>query len=155
MCLGNIVRSPLAEHMFRHLAEQEGLGQKYEVDSAGTAAYHIGDSPDARMRKVAADRGLVYSGSGRQFHARDFEEFDLIIPMDTSNFADVVRMAPDEAAKSKVRLMREFDQEAGGDLSVPDPYYGGLDGFEDVYDLIERSTRELLHRLEEKSLDRG
>lgn len=148
VCLGNIVRSPLAESLFRHLAEEAGLGDKYVVDSAGTAAYHVGDPPDRRMRQVAAQRGLEYTGSGRQVHPNDFHEFDLVVPMDSSNYADLMAIAP-PAAKEKIRLMREFDPEAGDDKDVPDPYYGGIEGFEHVYDLVERSSRELLRRLED------
>lgn len=147
VCLGNIVRSPLAENLFRHLAEESGLDGKYETDSAGTAAYHVGESPDRRMRQVAAARGLEYDGSGRQVAGRDFDEFDLVIAMDTNNYADLISIAP-PAGQTKVRLMREFDPEAQGEQSVPDPYYGGIDGFEHVYDLIERSCRNLLERLE-------
>lgn len=152
VCLGNIVRSPLAENLFRHLAEQAGLDGKYETDSAGTAAYHIGDPPDRRMRQVAAARGLEYSGRGRQVGRSDFDEFDLVIAMDSNNYADLMALAP-AAVQSKIRLMREFDPEAHGEQSVPDPYYGGIDGFEHVYDLIERSCRTLLTRLESGEVD--
>lgn len=148
VCLGNIVRSPLAENLFRHLSEQAGVGDKYITDSAGTAAYHVGDPPDRRMRQVAARHGLEYTGSGRQVRPDDFREFDLVIPMDQNNYADLMAMAP-PGAKDKVRLLREFDPEAGEDKSVPDPYYGGIDGFEHVYTLVERSSRELLRRLED------
>lgn len=147
VCLGNIVRSPLAENMFRHLVEQAGLDAKYETDSAGTAAYHVGDPPDRRMRRVAAARGLEYNGRGRQVARQDFDEFDLLIAMDTNNYADLMSRAP-APAQAKIRLMREFDPQAGGERSVPDPYYGGIEGFEDVYDLIERSCRGLLDSLE-------
>ena len=85
VCLGNIVRSPLAEHMFRHVAEEAGLSDKYELDSAGTSGYHVGERPDRRMRQVAAEFGLVYDGRARQFDRLDFERFDWIIPMDSSN----------------------------------------------------------------------
>jgi protein-tyrosine phosphatase len=148
VCLGNIVRSPLAENLFRHLAEQAGVGNKYEVDSAGTAAYHVGNAPDPRMRRVAAERGLEYSGRGRQIRQEDFEDFDLLISMDTSNYADLMNLASNPGHTAKVRLMRDFDAQADGQRSVPDPYYGGLEGFEHVYDVIERSAGELLRRLE-------
>ena len=148
VCLGNIVRSPLAENLFRHLAQEADVAENYEVDSAGTAAYHVGDPPDARMRQVAERRGLQYSGSGRQVRAQDFEGFDLIVPMDTSNYADLARLAKGEAQLAKIHLMREFDPQSEGEQSVPDPYYGGMEGFETVFDMVERSTRELLRRLE-------
>lgn len=149
VCLGNIVRSPLAENMFRHLAAQAGLADKYEVDSAGTAAYHIGEEPDARMREVAAARGLVYTGSGRQFTAQDFKDFDLIVPMDGTNKADVLRLAERDDQRARVHLMREFDPLADPTDGVPDPYYDGMDGFREVYDIVERSARELLRQLEQ------
>jgi protein-tyrosine phosphatase len=152
VCLGNIVRSPLAENMFRQMAKEAGVADAYDVDSAGTAAYHIGDSPDSRMRQVAAARGLVYDGSGRHFTVQDFYDFDLIVPMDSSNHSDIVSLATKAEHKAKVRLMREFDPMVGTDNSVPDPYYGGIDGFEKVYDIVERSTAELLARLERKEI---
>jgi protein-tyrosine phosphatase len=152
VCLGNIVRSPLAENIFRHLANEAGVGENYDVDSAGTAAYHIGDSPDSRMRQVAAARGLDYDGSGRQVSAQDFYDFDLIIPMDTSNSADLMALASKPEHREKIHMMREFDSLSEDDPSVPDPYYGGIDGFEQVYDIVERSARELLARLQRDEL---
>ncbi len=149
VCLGNIVRSPLAEAMFAHLAQEAGLAEKYQVDSAGTASYHIGESPDERMRRVAASEGLVYDHRARQFSPEDFENFDLIVAMDEDNRADLLRQARTAEQRSKIRLLREFDAQADGDSSVPDPYYGGIDGFRDVYQIVERSCRALLDGLEE------
>jgi protein-tyrosine phosphatase len=147
VCLGNIVRSPLAENMFRHLADQAGLAGRYEVDSAGTGAWHVGESPDSRMRRVAAQGGLVYDGRARQFSARDFKRFDLIIAMDQDNRANLIYQARTQADKDKIRLMREFDPQGGPQAEVPDPYYGGLRGFETVFDIVERSCRGLLESL--------
>lgn len=149
VCLGNIVRSPLAENMFRHHAENQGLAANYAVDSAGTSAYHVGEQPDSRMREVARKRGLEYSGSARQFQPEDFEQFDLIIAMDQDNRRQLQKLAASPEQEKKIRLMREFDPQAGGDQGVPDPYYGGIQGFERVYDIIHRSTKELLKKLEE------
>lgn len=146
------MRSPLAENLFRQQVANAGLDDKYSVDSAGTAAYHVGEAPDARMRDVAARHGLAYSGKGRQFVRDDFKTFDLIIPMDASNLRDLQSMAVSEKGLNKLRLMRDFDPEAGDEHSVPDPYYGGMDGFENVYQLIERSTQELLRQLESGEL---
>lgn len=154
VCLGNIVRSPLAENMFAHLAEQAGLGGQYAVDSAGTAAYHVGESPDARMRKVAAGHGLIYDGKGRQFEQSDFDAFDLIIAMDDSNQANILRLAPDSKDKAKVHMMRAFDPQGGPRDSVPDPYYGGLDGFEHVYQIVARACTGLLDALEAGEIER-
>lgn len=152
VCLGNIVRSPLAENLFIHLARQAGKGHQYEVDSAGTGAWHIGDSPDSRMRRVAAGRGFEYDGAARQVRPQDFEDFDWIIAMDHSNMANLLSMTRDPAAQAKVRMMREFDPNGGRDHAVPDPYYGGIDGFEHVYDIVERSCRGLLEALENDRL---
>ncbi|MCJ7701873.1 MAG: low molecular weight phosphotyrosine protein phosphatase [Anaerolineales bacterium] len=152
VCLGNIVRSPLAENMFRHLAEQAGLGQKYELDSAGTGPWHVGEPPDRRMRRVAASHGFKYSGEARQVRLQDFEDFDLLIAMDTSNRSRLLELARTPEQAAKVRLMREFDPHGGPNAAVPDPYYGGIDGFKEVYQIVERSCRALLAALENGSL---
>ena len=148
VCLGNIVRSPLGENMFRYLAEQAGVVHQYEIDSAGTSGYHIGEQPDRRMRRVAAQHGLKYSGRARQFHSRDFDRFNWIIAMDTSNQTELLHQAPTIEQRNKVRLMREFDPLGGINAVVPDPYYGGIDGFEEVYRIVERSCQGLLDTLE-------
>lgn len=152
VCLGNIVRSPLGENMFRHLAEQAGVGDQYEVDSAGTGSWHVGESPDRRMRQVAARRGFKYDGQARQFRQRDFDQFDLIIAMDTDNRANLRRLARNAADEAKIQLMRAFDPQGGPNATVPDPYYGGIDGFENVYDIVERSCQGLLAALESGQL---
>ncbi len=148
VCLGNIVRSPLAEHMFRHLAEEAGLGEKYLVDSAGTSAYHVGDSPDRRMRRVAAQNGLEYTGRAKQFERGDFDQFDLVIAMDSDNRENLLHLTSSPERQAKVRMMREFDSMGGPTAPVPDPYYGGIGGFEEVYGIVERSCRGLLEALE-------
>ncbi|HJS28147.1 MAG TPA: low molecular weight protein-tyrosine-phosphatase [Anaerolineales bacterium] len=144
VCLGNIVRSPLAENLFRQLAEDRGVGGRFAVDSAGTANYHAGDSPDSRMRAVASRRGLDYDGRGRQFKREDFSRFDLIVPMDLENREDLESLAQSQNDRSKIHLLREFDPLSGGNESVPDPYYGPIEGFEAVFDIIDRSCRSLL-----------
>lgn len=149
VCLGNIIRSPLAENLFRHLAEEKGVSHKYIVDSAGTSAYHIGEKPDIRMRRVAAQHGLRYSGRARQFEQRDFNRFDLIIAMDLENKRDLERLARTEEEKSKIRLLREFDPEGRPTDAVPDPYYGGVQGFEETYRIVKRSCLGLLKTLED------
>ncbi len=149
VCLGNIVRSPLAEHTFAYLAGQAGVAHKYEVDSAGTSAYHVGESPDPRMREVARGHGLIYDGRSRQFRRDDFSNFDLIIAMDTQNRRDLRSLAPSAEAGNKIRLMREFDLQSEPNDSVPDPYYGrGIEGFENVYQIVQRSCLGLLESLE-------
>lgn len=148
VCLGNIVRSPLAENMFRHLSGQVGLSHKYVVDSAGTSGWHVGEQPDRRMRRVAAGHGFNYDGRARQFKQSDFDDFDLVIAMDSSNRSDLQRMARDDAQAAKIHLMREFDPEGSPSAPVPDPYYGGIDGFEDVFQIVRRSCQGLLDALE-------
>lgn len=152
VCLGNIVRSPLGENIFKHLAKRAGVAERYEVDSAGTGAWHVGESPDRRMRQVAARRGFKYDGRARQFKQSDFGKFDLIIAMDTENRANLRRLARSVNDEAKIRLMREFDPQGNPFDSVPDPYYGGIDGFEHVYDIVERSCQGLLEALEEDRL---
>ena len=147
VCLGNVVRSPLAESLFLSLSDQAKVAHKYQVDSAGISGYHVGEQPDARMRRVAARHGLRYGGRARQFHPRDFNRFDLIVAMDSTNRQDLIHLAPDEEARSKIRLLREYDPQGGPNAPVPDPYYGGIEGFEEVYTIIERSCKGLLLEL--------
>lgn len=151
VCLGNIVRSPLAEHMFLHLAKEAGVAEKYEVDSAGTGSWHIGESPDGRMRRVAAAHGLVYDGRSRQIQPEDLDYFDLFMVMDGENYENMMAMARNSEQQKKIHLLREFDPLGNVHSAVPDPYYGGIQGFEEVYQIIERSVSGLLKVLEDKS----
>lgn len=148
VCLGNIIRSPLAARLFEHAAQQAGLGDKYEVDSAGTGGWHAGEGPDERMVRTAARRGFNYTNKARQINAADLDAFDLIIAMDLENKSDIESLARKPSQRAKVRLLREFDAQANGDLAVPDPWYGGPTGFDDAYDIIERSVLGLLASLE-------
>ncbi len=147
VCLGNIVRSPLAENLFRHLAQKRGLMHRYEVSSAGTSDYHLGEPPDYRMRLVAMQHGLDYNGRARQIKQRDLQYYDLILAMDKENYADLLAMATPQQ-REKICLLRTFDSQAKHELDVPDPYNGGQDGFEEVYRIIERSVIGLLNALE-------
>lgn len=147
ICTGNIIRSPLAEHLFRHQAKEAAVSDQFEVDSAGTSSYHIGEQPDGRMRKTAADHGLEYSGSARQVKPRDLEDFDLIIAMDNANHRNLLAMTNSPDQESKIHFMREWDPQAAGDMDVPDPYYGGMDGFERTYRIVERSVQAFLEDL--------
>lgn len=148
VCLGNIIRSPLAENLFRHLAEQTGLNGKYQVDSAGTGAWHEGESPDARMRRTAAGHGLIYDGEARQIRLSDFDKFDLILAMDVDVLRELRSRARRPERMRKIRLLRDFDPAAGPDASVPDPYYQGDEGFEATYRIIETGVRGLLQALQ-------
>jgi protein-tyrosine phosphatase len=149
VCLGNIIRSPLAENLFLQVARERDLADAFDVDSAGTSSYHIGESPDTRMRRTAAAHGYQYDGRGRQLTLQDLDEFDWIIAMDQENARAIRRMADGRDLDTKLRLMREFDPQAGGDLDVPDPYYGGPDGFERTFEIVERSVRSLIDELSE------
>ncbi|HID85239.1 MAG TPA: low molecular weight phosphotyrosine protein phosphatase [Anaerolineaceae bacterium] len=152
VCLGNIIRSPLAEALFWHYAEQRGVAHKYEVDSAGTGAWHIGEPPDPRIRRVAARHGLHYDHRGRQIHPDDFDRFDWFFVMDDDTYAHMMALASLRGQGHKVRYLREFDPQAHGEREVPDPYYGGEDGFELVYRVIDRSVQGLLEALESGQL---
>lgn len=149
VCLGNICRSPTAEGVMRHLVEQAGLTSLIEIDSAGTAAYHTGNPPDRRSRQAAAARGIEVGGRARQFQAADWDRFDYVLAMDRSNYEDLERIAPPEA-RSKLFLLRSFDPASPPGASVPDPYYGGAEGFEEVLDLCEAACRGLLDHLLER-----
>jgi protein-tyrosine phosphatase len=146
VCLGNICRSPTAEGIMRSVLAEAGI-EGVMVDSAGTAGWHVGDAPDRRSVAEARSRGVDLTGlRGRQVSTADFERFDLLLAMDAENEADLRRLAPDEQARSKVALLRSFDPAAtaAGDRDVPDPYYGGPDGFARVFDAIEAACRGLL-----------
>ena len=144
VCQGNIIRSPLAEHLFRQQVEERGIADQFEIDSAGTSAWHAGEPPDARMRQVAASHGLVYSGQARQVRREDLEYYDLIIAMDHENFRDLLRLVSHPGERRKIHLLREFDPDSEPDAPVPDPYYGGQDGFENVFRIVRKAAQALL-----------
>jgi protein-tyrosine phosphatase len=146
VCMGNICRSPTAEGVMRRLVEEAGLADRVELDSAGTGTWHIGNPPDARATDAARRRGVALGGTARQVLPDDFERFDLLIAMDRRNARELLALAPDDEAAEKVRLLREFDP-AADDLDVPDPYYGGDDGFETVLDMVEAACRGLLDEI--------
>jgi protein-tyrosine phosphatase len=148
VCLGNICRSPTAEAVMRARVAAAGLGGEVVVESAGTGAWHLGEPSDRRAIREARRRGIAIDGRARQFTAADFARFDLVLAMDRRNAADLRRMAPTREDAAKIRLLREFDPSAArGDLDVPDPYFGGADGFEDVFDMVERACAGLLRNL--------
>jgi low molecular weight protein-tyrosine phosphatase len=154
VCLGNICRSPTAEGVMRALVRDAGLEDSIEVDSAGTGSWHVGEPPDRRATAAARGRGIVLEGAARQVERSDFDEFDVILAMDASNLADLRAIAPDDAGRAKVRLLRDLDppadppsRGAGGRLDVPDPYHGGPRGFEDVFDIVQGACAALLVEL--------
>jgi protein-tyrosine phosphatase len=145
VCMGNICRSPSAEAIFRARVEAAGLSGEIRCDSAGTIAYHCGQPADSRMRAAARKRGYRLDGRGRQVQLEDFERFDHIIAMDEENLADLQAMRP-EAAKARLALMCDFARRHD-ERVVPDPYYGGPQGFEKVLDLLEDAADGLLESL--------
>ena len=144
VCLGNICRSPLAEGIMKHKCAERGLN--FEVDSAGTGAWHAGELPDPRSIAKADEYGIeLRDQRARQFRASDFKEFDKIFVMDASNYQNVVQLANTEADKAKVSLMlEEIPGNTGGE--VPDPYYGGESGFENVYQLLDMACDHFLEK---------
>lgn len=134
-----------------HLVSTNGLDHVIEIDSAGTGGWHTGDPADERAQAEAARRGIPMDSSARKVHVGDLEYFDLILAMDESNLADLHDLATTPDQRIKIRLLREFDPEAGEDLAVPDPYYGGPNGFADVFDLVDASCRGLLEDLRDSS----
>lgn len=146
VCLGNICRSPAAECTMRDLVRMGGLENLIECDSCGTAGYHTGSAPDARMIKAGKQRGLEIKGAARSFRYADFEEFDLIVTMDESNYQTILALDPQGIYHPKVRRMTEFCQKFS-DREVPDPYYGGPEGFTYVLDLLQDSCTGLLKQL--------
>jgi protein-tyrosine phosphatase len=146
VCLGNICRSPSAENIMNHLLKQRGLEGKISCDSAGTSSYHIGSPPDARMRQAASKRGITLTGRARQFEVSDFEEFDLILAMDRDNYRAILACDRQGKYQDKVKLMCDYATNYP-DQEVPDPYYGGAEGFNYVIDLLLDACQGLLDDL--------
>jgi len=149
VCTGNICRSPAAEGVFRHYAGQNGLAERLSIDSAGTHGYHIGEPPDRRAIAAALSRGVKIGGlRARRVKQEDFNEFDLMIAMDTSHYDILSRMAPKQG-RSKLGMFMDFAPEAG--LSdVADPYYGGPEDFERMMDVIESGVNGILRHLQQE-----
>jgi protein-tyrosine phosphatase len=168
VCMGNICRSPTAEATMRALVREAGLEEEVELDSAGTGSWHVGSAPDRRAAAAAKARGIALEGTAREVSLEDFEDFQLLLAMDRFNLEGLRLLAPSEQAREKVRLLREFDPASGraarapdphvervslaemealADLDVPDPYYGGDEGFEEVLDLVQAACEGLLERI--------
>lgn len=149
VCLGNICRSPTAEAVLRVIAAREAPELGIEIDSAGTAGYHIGDPPDARSQQAGLRRGYDLAPlRARRVEAADFERFDFILAMDRENLSELQQRAP-RGARARLHLFLEFAPDAGT-VEVPDPYYGGPNGFEHVLDLVEAASSGLLRHLRSK-----
>ena len=136
VCLGNICRSPAAEGIFLHLLKEKGVEKYFEVDSAGTSGFHIGEEADFRMQEEAKRRGVLLLSRARQFEKEDFKKFDVIFVMDKSNLRDILKWAKTEKEKSKVRLFGELAKQYS-EVEIPDPYHGGREDFRHVLDMVE------------------
>ena len=143
VCMGNICRSPLAANVFRHKINARGVADRFHIESAGTGAWHVGEPPDPRVLQNAARHGVPMSGLARQVKPEDFDRFELLLCMDNANRDHLLRMG---APESKTRLLLEFDPKSTV-REVPDPYYGGDDGFETVYRLVDAACDALVDRL--------
>ena len=146
VCMGNICRSPAAEAVMKHVVDREGLGDRIHIDSAGTLGMHAGNQADARMRKAGFNRGYDLTSIARQVSRDDFDEFDLILVMDRQNRRDIRPFEPKGTSPEQLRLFCEFCSEHDK-IEVPDPYYGGPQGFEEVLDLLEDGCEGLLKHI--------
>jgi protein-tyrosine phosphatase len=147
VCLGNICRSPLAEGVFRHKVREAGLEDTFDVASAGTGSWHVGEPPDRRMTRCANRFGVSLDGQlAQQFAESHLAEFDYIFAMDKNNLHDILYLDSVDAFGSRVRLFREFDPEPG-DYQVPDPYYGGDEGFVEVYQIVARTSERIIEHI--------
>lgn len=149
VCLGNICRSPTAEGVFRHLVRQAGLEEKIEIDSAGTGGYHVGERPDPRSRAAAERRGIQVDGCARKFAPADFQRFDYVLAMDGANLEALQAMRP-ASGRATLSLLRAFDPAAPAGSFVPDPYYGGDSGFDEVIDQCLRACKGLLAHIRQE-----
>ena len=146
VCLGNICRSPMAEAIFNHKIQEKGLENRFKGDSAGTADYHVGDYPDPRTVETVAKNGIKIHHYGQQFKRIHADEFDYLVAMDSSNQRNM--LVELEGVDKRVYLMRDFDPSEKGD--VPDPYYGGASGFDQVFEILDRSIDSFIEYLKKE-----
>ncbi|KUM86005.1 MULTISPECIES: low molecular weight protein-tyrosine-phosphatase [Streptomyces] len=151
VCTGNICRSPMAESVFRARLAEAGLEDLVEVDSAGTGGWHEGDGADPRTVAVLEEHGYDGAHTARQFQPAWFSRLDLVIALDVGHLRALRRLAPTPEDAGKVRLLRSYDPAAGDELDVPDPYYGGLDGFEECLEMVEAASEGLLAEVRERT----
>jgi protein-tyrosine phosphatase len=148
VCLGNICRSPIGEGVMRHLVNQAGLAHAIEVDSAGTTGFHTGELPDVRAHAAAKRAGIELAGRAREFVVTDFQRFDYVLAMDQSNYEHLAVLAAEVSAENKLALLRSFDPDSPEGASVPDPYYGTDEDFDDVVRICLTACKSLLERLQ-------
>ena len=146
VCLGNICRSPTAEGIFIHKVKQARLELFFYIDSAGTAAYHVGEPANSKSQATANGYGIHLPSKARRFEYEDLEDFDLVLAMDSENYRNLSNLDRKGLYAEKIKMMRDFDPQKG-DTQVPDPYYGGLQGFENVFQILDRSCEILLNEL--------
>lgn len=147
VCLGNICRSPLAEGIFKRKVNDAGLAEFITVDSAGTSGWHIGEPPDVRSSQTARRHGIELDHLGRQLSSKDLDRYDYIIAMDSDNYDHIIHLKERyENGKAKILLMRDYDDQQSG-ADVPDPYYGGANGFQLVFDLLDESLTNFLNTI--------
>jgi protein-tyrosine phosphatase len=144
VCMGNICRSPTAEAVMRHLIEKRGWTKRFAIESAGTGDWHVGEAADSRSRTAGHRRGYRLDRRAQHFTAISFERFDYVIAADGNNHSHLVRIAPDDAARAKIHLLRDFDPASPKGSDVPDPYYGGAEVFEHVLDVCEAACQGLI-----------
>jgi protein-tyrosine phosphatase len=160
VCTGNICRSPLAHRVLEKILDERGLSDRVAVESSGTGAWHVGEDADSRMRATAARHGLPFHHGARHLTRREVESYDLLFAMDRGHYRHILGMADGDVGE-RLYVFRQFDPEltGGGDRlsvdrapDVPDPYYGGADGFEAVYAMVERTCRAIVDHLEAGTL---
>lgn len=150
LCMGNICRSPAAHCFLQHIVDQAELTEQFDIESAGTIGFHQGATPDGRMQEVMKARGIPVVGRSKHLDSFDLEHYDLILAMDENNLADAQALDPKKQYWEKIKLFSEYCTEHEI-IDVPDPYYGGDDGFDNVMDIIEDGCRNLLKTLTGKS----
>ncbi len=147
VCLGNICRSPTAEGMMRDLVAKADLDAHISISSAGTGAWHVGEAPDPRSAATAERRGVKLTSRAQHFNEKSFAEADYVVAMDGANLRNLHALARSDADRAKIHLMRDFDSDSPKGSPVPDPYAGGPDGFENVFDLVHAAASGLLEHL--------
>jgi protein-tyrosine phosphatase len=150
VCLGNICRSPTAEGTMRHIVESAALTRSFFIDSAGTSAHHVGERADPRARDAAERRGIVLESRARRFEGADFERFDFVLAMDADNLSALRQLPEAKDYTGHIGLLRAFDHASPTGAEVPDPYYGGEGGFDEVLDLCEAACRGLLEHVQQR-----
>ena len=150
VCHGNICRSPLAQGVMESLVKQEGLEKTILVSSSGVSAWHVGEPPDDRMQDTAQKHGVLLDSRAQHFQATDYQKLDLVLAMDHSNLSTLKALKPTSENQDKLFLFRSFDPNNNGNMEVPDPYYGGDQGFELVYEMVERTCPKILEHLKTK-----